>query len=127
MNNEQTTQKIEEKDWMHHDRLDTFGWGMTLIWAGLVLVAELTGFGSGFAWWDGWGVFFTGAGTIALLGTVARVLVPEYRYKWVASLVWGLILLSFGLGDSQGWGWLWVGVLIVIGLGIFGKALKRVR
>ena len=93
-----------DHEWWRQDRLDTIGWAAAFIWAALVLLAETTGFAADYTWWDGWAVFFTGAGAITLTATLFRLLMPEYRRPWVGSLIFGLILLSVGIGDWAGWG-----------------------
>ncbi|MDP6403168.1 MAG: hypothetical protein QF467_06435 [SAR202 cluster bacterium] len=103
-------------EWCADDSLDSVGWAVAFIWGGLVMLAEVTGFGANFSWWDGWAVFFTGAGVIVLLGTSLRLLVPEYRRKLVAGLVFGAVLLGIGLGDALAW--IWPVLLIAVGAAI---------
>lgn len=115
----------EWKGWWRSDRLDAVGWGAIFIWAALVVLAEPTNFESNFSWWDGWGVFFTGAGAIVLLQTAIRLLVSEYRSSWWWSLIWGVILLSIGLSTWEGWYWVWSLVLAAIGVIILRTAFAR--
>ena len=115
------------KDWWEQDKLDTVGWAFAFIWGALVLLAGTTNFSMQYSWWDGWGVFFTGAGIITLIETVFRLLMPEYRYKWVGSLIFGCILLAFGLGAWESAGWIWILVLFAIGVIILREALVRKR
>jgi len=116
-----------EKEWWRSDRVDAAGWGAAFIWGALVLLAEATGFMTDYSWWDGWGVFFTGAGVITLIGTVIRLQIPSYRGKWVGSLIWGCILLAIGLGTWGSVGWLWVLVLLIVGIIILREAFVRKR
>jgi hypothetical protein len=120
-------QLSNKKEWWQSDRVDAVGWGAAFIWGALVLLAEVTNFGANYSWWDGWGVFFTGAGVITLIGTVVRLQIPEYRGKWVGSLIWGCILLAFGLGTWESAGWIWVLVLFAIGVIILQAALTHKR
>lgn len=110
------------EDWWRNDRIDAVGWAVVFIWGALVLLAQTTNFAANFSWWDGWGVFFTGAGVIVLVETVIRLQIPAYRRKWVGSLIFGLILLGIGLGD---WGWFWPLVLFAIGVIILVSTLGR--
>ena len=80
------------------------------------MLAEATNYSTNFSGWDGWAVFFAGAGAIVLLGATARLLMPEHRKSVVGRLVCGLILLSFGLGYRIDWAWVWPTVMIVIGV-----------
>jgi hypothetical protein len=119
------------KEWWHgcwrSDRLDSVGWAAIFIWAALVLLAESANFKSDFGWWDGWGVFFAGAGVIVLLETVIRLLIPEFRASWWWTLICGLVLLSIGLGSWEGWGWIWALVLAAVGVAILRGVFVRDR
>jgi len=116
-----------EKEWWQSDRVDAIGWGAAFIWGALVLLVGVTNFATTYSWWDGWGVFFTGAGVITLVLTGIRLQIPTYRGKWVGSLIWGCILLAIGLGVWETAGWLWVLVLFAIGIIILRAALTRQR
>jgi hypothetical protein len=92
--------------WCAEDSLDAIGWAGVFIWGALVLLADITGFGEGIGWWDGWGVFFVGVAAIVLGGTAYRWLVPAYRREGLEwGLVFGLVLLGIGLGDVAVWIW----------------------
>jgi hypothetical protein len=114
------------EDWWESDRMDAIGWALAFIWGALVLLAEPTGFAERHSWWDGWGVFFVGAGTIVLAGTVVRLLIPAYRRKIVTGLIFGLILLAIGVGDEAPWEWVWPTVLGAIGIAINRNSGKEV-
>ncbi len=116
--------KEEEKsrrfsDWRPSDRGDAIGWAIGFIWAALVLLAQTTNFASNFSWWDGWAVFFTGAGVIALLANVIRQFIPEYPSPSVWDLIFVVILLGIGLGDYVVWFWILalfaIGIIILLG------------
>jgi hypothetical protein len=62
--------------------LDAFGWAALFLWGALVVVATNTDFSSDYDWWDGWSVFFVGAGVIVLGEALIRVAAPRYRGKW---------------------------------------------
>ena len=122
---EENDKSSSEKDWWQNDRIDAIGWGVGFIWGALLLLAGITYFTESFSWWDGWGLFFTGAGVITLLLTIVRLQIPEYRVKWVGSLIWGAILLAIGLGTWTDMGWLWVVALAVVGIIILKEAFMR--
>jgi len=110
--------------WWRGDRLDSVGWAAIFLWAALVLLGEAAGYPSSLGWWDGWGVFFTGAGAIVLLEAVVRLVVPGYR-SWWWSLVVGSILLGIGLESWDGWAWAWALVLAAIGLAMLRGVFAR--
>ena len=112
-------------DWWKQEKVDAVGWGFVFILGALVLLAEVSGSTSYYSWWDGWGVFFTGAGVITLIGTVVRLQIPPYRSEWVGSLIWDTILLAIGLGIWINVGWLWVAALAVVGIVILREAFTR--
>ncbi len=105
------------------DRLDAVGWAAIFIWAGLVLLAESTDYFSNSDWWDGWFVFFAGAGIIVLLEAVFRALVPAFRKRVITTFVIGFVLLSIGLGEL--FDLLWPFLLISIGIIILVRAFVR--
>lgn len=76
---------------------DALGWGLTLILAGSIVLLEMAGLVSGVEWWNGWSVFFLGAGLITLAGSA--------------------ICLSVGLASKGGWGVFFSLVLLAIGIG----------
>ena len=103
------------------DRIDTLGWGAVLIWGGLVLFADVTGFASTLAWWEGWSMFLAGAGAIVLLLAGVRRFMLGQRRGVVGSAICGGMLLAFGLGDLIVW--IWPAVLIAIGVLIVRQAI----
>ena len=105
------------------DKLDAVGWAAIFIWAGLVLLAENTYYSSIFPWWDGWFVFFAGAGIIVLIVAVLRALVPAFRRRVMTTFVIGFILLSIGLGEL--FDLLWPFLLISVGIIILVRAFVR--
>jgi hypothetical protein len=116
----------EWKDICVEDRGDAIGWAAVFIWGALILLAEITSFAESFGWWDGWGVFFVGAGTVVLLGTAIRSLVPEY---WRQGLEWGwicgFVMLGIGLGDIAVW--VWPALLTAIGITILYRVFVTGR
>jgi len=87
------------ENWWRSDRLDALGWAALFLWGALVVVAEYTSFRDDFDWWEGWGVFFVGAGAIVLVEAIVRLGIPEYRSKFGWTLFWGSAFLAFGLGE----------------------------
>jgi len=115
------------KEWWRQDRLDGIGWAAVFFWGALVLLAETTGFAADYSWWDGWAVFFTGVGAIVLLQTLFRLMIPAYRSSWVGSLIFGLILLSIGVGDWVDLSWIWAFALFAAGVAILLEVVRRRR
>lgn len=109
------------------DRVNAVGWAAILIWGALVILAETTGYKDHFDWWEGWAVFFAGAGAILLLTAFYRVLVPEHRRAVAGNVIFGLVLLGVGLGSLISWDYIWVIILIVIALMILLRAFVPKR
>ncbi len=105
-----------EGDWdegWRHDRWSPICWALSFIWAGLVLIAETSGWGrSTFAWWTAWPVIRAGAGAIFVLCGLIRLFVP-HRWPSIGGIVFGLILLGIGLGVLTSWG---IGLIAAIAL-----------
>lgn len=127
MSEPQGNHKIQSdpRNWARQDRLDGVWWGLVMIWGALILLADLVGWAGGWAWWNGWGLFFAGAGILSLLGAVVRLLMPAYRPKWVASLVFGAIFLAIGLSSWNVANWVWVVLLLILGVVTLLSALTR--
>ena len=111
-------------DWWSSDRLDAVGWAAIFVWGAVVVLATYTDFSEDLSWWDGWGVFFVGAGAIVLIEAVARLFVPRYRSKWAWTFMWGMIALSIGLGGLFGWAWLAL-ALVAVAVVILVDASRR--
>jgi len=103
------------------DRIDAVGWAAGFLWGALVILAGTTGLAANYAWWDGWSVFFTGAGIIVLVGAAVRWLVPGFRRSFVADLVFGSVLLAVGLGDLVPWEWILPVVMIAVAIAILRR------
>ncbi|MFB0533096.1 MAG: hypothetical protein ACETVU_05440 [Desulfatiglandales bacterium] len=131
MSEQRYNEKEEEKrrdfgEWRKSDRGDAVGWGAGFIWGALVLLAQITNYAANFSWWNGWAVFFTGAGVIALSGVVIRQIIPKYPSPSIWDLLFGLFLLGIGSGGLIG-DWFWVLVLFIIGVVILLSAFSRQR
>ncbi len=110
------------------DRVNAVGWASVLIWGALVLLAETSGFGQEhFSWWEGWAVFFAGAGAILLLEAFYRLLVPAHRRAVSFNVILGLVFLGLGLGELWSWNYIWVVVLFVIAIIILLRAFAPRR
>ena len=109
--------------WMRPDRIDGVWWGMVFIWAALVLFAEKSGWGAASSWWNGWGVFWVGAGLLALSCAVVRLQIRAFRSKWLFSAIFGFIFMAIGLSSWQSAWWVWVVLLVMIGATILVSAL----
>jgi len=103
---------------LENDRLDGIWWGLVFLWGALVLLLDNISFSANYTWWDGWGVFLTGAGVMALIAVPIRLILPEYRRKVGETLIFGLILLGFGLALD----WMAVVILFIIGVAIVRSA-----
>jgi hypothetical protein len=120
-------EKPTPKHWWHTDRLDAVGWGVVIIWGALILLFQVAGISDDWSWWDGWGVFLTGAGAITIAITLLRMRLPEYRSRWLGGLIWGGILLAIGLGNWTTADWLWVVALFIVGIVIIREAIVHKR
>lgn len=114
------------EEWWSTDRLDAVGWAALFLWGALVVVATYTSFRDDFDWWNGWGVFFAGAGAIVLAETVIRLTVREYRSKWGWTLFWGTAFLAVGLGELASPAW-YALPLVAIAAVILKDAFVRSR
>lgn len=92
-----------------------------LIWGGIVaLINNFINIP-----WDGWAMFFVGAGVILLVKSGVR-LMPAYRRPAGGGFIIGIILLLVGLGGLTDWKFIWPVVLIVIALAILiGTFVRR--
>jgi hypothetical protein len=129
----------EEKTYEEKYRADPVGsmvWAATLIWAGIVLLAENLGYLEALQIRatdlpfelliepKAWTLFFLGAGILVLIGVVVRLVVPSYRRPILGSLIWAIVLFSIALGE---WTLIWPLILIAIGASILLDAFMRRR
>lgn len=112
------------EEWWKSDRLDAFGWAALFLWGAAVIVATYTDLSSDYEWWDGWGVFFVGAGVITLGESLIRAFTPRYRSKWGWSLFWGSAFLALGLGGLAHAAW-YALPLVAIAIVILKDAFAR--
>ena len=116
----------KEEKW-RRDRGNAITWASVLIWGALVILAETTDFADDYSWWEGWAVFFAGAGAILILASLIRLLIPEYRRPLAGGMILGLVFLGIGLGELVGWNWVWPIILIAVAVMILLTAFVRRR
>jgi hypothetical protein len=117
--------KRDGSNLLRQDRLDSIWWGLVFIWGALILLAENAGWADQWSWWDGWGLFFAGAGVLSLIGAIIRIIVPSYRAKWVASIIFGVLFLAIGLGAWEAAAWIWIAALLIVGAAVLFSAFAR--
>lgn len=131
----------QEKSWdekWQRDPVNTVVWAFIFMWAGLVLLAENLGLLDAIQttaedipgmWFLGdestWSLIFIGAGVIALLGVLVRLLVPAYRRPVGGAIFFGFALIAIGLGNIIGWTLIWPIFLIGLGLSIILRGMFR--
>ncbi len=135
---EKEEKRHEKEEKGRNDPLSTIIWGMIIIWAGLVFLAESMGLLAGLKtgdWFPGmrfvgrmeaWSLIFLGAGLIVLLEAAIRYAMPSYRRAIAGTVILGFVFIGIGLGNWIGWNM--VGPLILIGIGaaiLFGGFLRR--
>ena len=74
--------------------------------------------------WDGWSLFFVGAGVILIIKSAIR-LMPAYRRPAGGGFIIGIVLFGVGLAGLIGWAFIWPIVLIIIALAILIGAFAR--
>lgn len=131
----------EEKDEKHHekeekgrgDQLNAAVWGLIIIWAGLVFLADNMGVfsslrggvpGTFLFRFEAWSLIFLGAGVILLLEAVVRVLMPAYRRAVTGTVILGIVFIAIGLGNLISWNVVWPLLLIGIGALILLRGLR---
>ena len=136
---EKEEKTVEEKS--RQDPVGAMVWAATLIWAGLVLLANNLGWLDSLGirlgdrgvdlpfeveeWAGTWQVFFLGAGALVLIGVIARLLLPEYRRPILGNLIWAIVLFGVAMGE---WQLIWPLILIAVGVSIlFGGIIRRRR
>ncbi len=125
---EKREEKTVEEKW-RRDPLGAIIFGIILIWAGLVFLAESMGLLKGISLGglfpgieatqpEAWTIILIGAGVILLVEVVIRLLVPAYRRPIAGTIILGIILIGVGLGNIISWDVVWPLVVIGIGLAI---------
>jgi hypothetical protein len=135
---EKSYEEKEEKTYEEKHRADPVGsmvWAATLIWVGIVLLADNLGYLDRLQIRAAelpfelpfqpeiWTLIFLGAGVLVLIGVVLRLLVPSYRRPVLGDLIWGIVLFGIALGE---WALIWPFILIAIGVSILvDNAMRR--
>lgn len=118
---EKQHEKETEKNWdekWRRDPLSAIIWATILIWSGFALLLENLGFLVRFETVSAWDLIFIGVGLLLLGEALLRVLIPAYRRPVMGTVIFGIILLSIGLGSLVNWGVIWAVVLIVLGVSL---------
>lgn len=131
-------EKTVEEKWQR-DPLGTTIWGLALIWAGAVLLAENLGLLEGFRNSLGrllgrepseiaflplgtWSIFFLGVAALLVLEVVIRLLVPAYRRPVLGTMILAIVFVGLGIGS---WGLIWPLILIAAGVALLFGSLWR--
>jgi cation transport ATPase len=124
---EEEKNREKEEKW-RRDRGNALVWAGVLIWIALVVIEATQGYAGleDETWWETWAAAFVGVGAIVLLGTFARMLMPEYRRPVMGSLIMGFVFLGVGLGELTD-EWELIGPIVLIGaaLSIVFRAFVR--
>jgi hypothetical protein len=112
-----------DRDVWKSDRVNAFSWAVLFLWGAIVVLASTTTWHESYDWWDGWGVFFVGAGLVVAAEALIRLAMPEYRWKAGWTLMWGIVFLSFGLSVFYGPAWLAL-VLVALAIATAAGALR---
>lgn len=107
------------------DHVDAVGWAAQFIWAAAVIVFASAGMAGGLTWWNGWSVFFAGAGTIVLAQVAYRAIRRTRKRVLVPGVIFGTAMLGFGLSGLGYGGLFWPLVLVIAGLAILAGVLSR--
>jgi hypothetical protein len=113
---ERSRRTAHRHQWRRWDHLDALWWAMVFVWGALVLIADTTSFSDDLDWWDGSGVFWIGAGLLALIGIPLRLGMTRYHSRIGSALFWGTVFLSVGLGQLAGRPWYALSLVAIAGL-----------
>jgi hypothetical protein len=128
---EKQYEKVDEKRFeekARRDPLSSMIWAGILIWVGVALLANNLGILENVPFlnqFEAWSLAFAGAGVIILLEVLIRLTVPQYSGPVIGTLIFGLIILSVGMGDIVAWSVIWPIIVISVGVLILFRALVR--
>ncbi len=125
---EKREEKTVEEKW-RRDPLGAIIFGIILIWAGLVFLADTLGLLAGISFGnivpglettqpEAWTIILIGAGVIVLVEAAIRLAVPSFRRPIAGTIILAVILIGIGLGNIFSWEVIWPLVVIGIGLAI---------
>ncbi len=128
---EKQHEKVDEKRFEEKGRRDPLSsmiWAGILIWVGVALLANNLGIIDNVPFlnqFEPWSLAFAGAGVIILFEVLIRLTVPEYSGPVIGTLIFGLILLSIGMGEVMAWGLIWPVIVIGAGILILARSFMR--
>ena len=128
---EKQYEKVDEKRFEEKSRRDPLSsmiWAGILIWVGVSLLANNLGLLESVPFlnqFEPWSLAFAGAGVIILFEVLIRLTVPQYSGPVIGTLIFGLIILSIGMGEVLAWGLIWPVIVIVAGVLILLRAFMR--
>jgi hypothetical protein len=129
---EKREEKSPEEKW-RRDPLSSIVWACILIWVGLVLLAETSGFLASvkdrldLARLDVWPLIVIGAGIIILCEIGVRLVVPAYRRPVIGSFIFAVILLGIGTGELIKKEIVWPLIIIAVGIIVLLRGFLRGR
>jgi hypothetical protein len=104
------------------DPINAGAWAAILIWVGLTLLGNTTGWGPDtFSWWhpgNWWAVAMAGAGVILIICALIRLAKPEHRRPIIGNMIMGVIFLGIGMESLSDWNWGVAGAIILIVIGV---------
>ena len=121
-------EKTVEEKW-RRDPLGAIIWGVILIWAGLVFLADSMKLfqnisvrgvfpGAETTQLEAWTIAIIGAGVILLVEAAIRLAVPAFRRPIGGTLIFAVILIGAGLGQIFSFDVIWPVIIIAIGLAV---------
>ena len=128
---EKQYEKVDEKRFEEKSRRDPLSsmiWAGILIWVGVALLSNNLGILDSVPFlnqFEPWSLAFAGAGVIVLFEALIRLTVPQYGGPVIGTLIFGLILLSVGMGDIVQWSFIWPVVIIVAGVLMLLRSFSR--
>jgi hypothetical protein len=105
--------------------LETIYWGVVLVWAGLVFIADSLGILPQTDHGDAWSWVFLGAGLIALVAALWRATSPDWPSPTIWDYVWAGALLILGLAGFLNVQIAWPMILLLVGVALLGTAFLR--
>lgn len=114
------TASVERKE---RSRLESLWWAGALIWAGLVFAADSLGLLPHIGKSDAWTWVFLGAGLYGVLGSLYRIVSPNYPNPTSWDYIWSGGLFIIGLAGLSPVSIFWPLILVLVGVVILAEAL----